>query len=165
MQSGSVLVHGAWYYVPLIGWYTGMRRELENIGVDDGRWQFIVQPTEIRRLRTTTSVRKLPFASELVRLGLPDYVTALTDEGFPRALAASPTSATLRMPSDYRMKKSIFSSCITGQATPKWRFLTGAAARHFAQERQDCPKTFRRRSTQTQSFPIINDNVCFRRLM
>lgn len=87
MQPGDVLVHSAWYYVPLIGWYTGMRREeicglmLDDIEVVEGHWQFNVQPTEIRRLKTITSARKLPFASELVRLGLPDYVIALRAAG------------------------------------------------------------------------------------
>lgn len=87
MQPGDLLVHSAWYFVPLIGWYTGMRREeicglkLEDIELDDGHWQFNLRPTEIRRLKTVTSARKLPFASELMRLGLPDYVTALRDAG------------------------------------------------------------------------------------
>jgi len=99
MQPGDLLVHSAWYFVPLIGWYTGMRREeicglrLDDIEVDDGHWQFNVQPTEIRRLKTITSARKLPFASELLRLGLPDYVMALREAGeimlFPELVAES----------------------------------------------------------------------------
>ncbi|PKP95283.1 MAG: integrase [Alphaproteobacteria bacterium HGW-Alphaproteobacteria-14] len=99
MQPGNLLVHSAWYFVPLIGWYTGMRRDeicglrLDDIEVVDGDWQFNVQPTEIRRLKTITSARKLPFASELVRLGLPDYVTALRAAGetllFPELVAES----------------------------------------------------------------------------
>ena len=99
MQPGGLLVHSAWYFVPLIGWYTGMRREeicglmLDDIEVVDGHWQFDVRPTEIRRLKTITSARKLPFASELVRLGLPDYVAALREAGetmlFPELVAES----------------------------------------------------------------------------
>jgi integrase len=99
MQPGDLLVHSAWYFVPLIGWYTGMRREeicgllLDDIEVVDGHWQFNVRPTEIRRLKTITSARKLPFASELVRLGLPDYVAALRAAGetmlFPELVAES----------------------------------------------------------------------------
>lgn len=99
MQPGNVLVHSAWYFVPLIGWYTGMRRDeicglkLEDIELDDGHWQFIVQPTEIRRLKTIMSTRKLPFASELIRLGLPDYVMAMRAAGetmlFPELMAES----------------------------------------------------------------------------
>ncbi|WP_296720637.1 site-specific integrase [Erythrobacter sp.] len=99
MQPGSLLVHSAWYFVPLIGWYTGMRREeicgllLDDIEVVDGHWQFDIRPTKIRRLKTITSARKLPFASELIRLGLPDYVTALHAAGetllFPELAAES----------------------------------------------------------------------------
>lgn len=87
MAPGGLLVHSAFYFVPMIGWYTGMRREeicglaLDDIEVVDGNWQFNVRPTEIRRLKTVTSARKLPFASELIRLGLPDYVLALRAEG------------------------------------------------------------------------------------
>jgi len=99
MQPGDLVVHGAWYFVPLIGWYTGMRREeicglrLDDIEVVDGHWQFKVQPTEIRRLKTITSARKLPFASELIRLRLPEYVLALREAGetmlFPELVAES----------------------------------------------------------------------------
>lgn len=99
MQPGNLFVHSAWYFVPMIGWYTGMRREeicglrLEDIEVEDGHWQFMVQPTEIRRLKTVTSKRKLPFAEELIRLGLPDYVQALRDAGetmlFPELMRES----------------------------------------------------------------------------
>jgi len=87
MVPGDLLVHSAFYFVPMIGWYTGMRREeicglaLDDIEVVDGNWQFNVRPTEIRRLKTVTSARKLPFASELIRLGLPEYVLALRAEG------------------------------------------------------------------------------------
>jgi integrase len=87
MVPGDLLVHSAFYFVPMIGWYTGMRREeicglaLDDIEVVDGNWQFNVRPTEIRRLKTVTSARKLPFASELMRLGLPEYVLALRAEG------------------------------------------------------------------------------------
>ena len=76
-----------------------MRREeicglmLDDIEVVDGHWQFNRRPTEFRRLKTITSARKLPFASELVRLGLPDYVMALRAAGetmlFPELVAES----------------------------------------------------------------------------
>lgn len=87
MEPGDLRVHSAFYFVPLIGWYTGMRRDeicglaLDDIELVDGHWQFNVRPTETRRLKTVTSARKLPFASELIRLGLPDYVQALRAEG------------------------------------------------------------------------------------
>jgi integrase len=99
MKPGSMLVHDAWYFVPLIGWYAGLRREeicglmLDEIEQSDGLWLFNIRPTEIRRLKTITSARKVPFAGELIRLGLPDYVTAMQDAGevllFPELAAES----------------------------------------------------------------------------
>lgn len=99
MKPGDLLVHSAWYFVPMIGWYTGMRREeicglkLDDIETVGGDWQFNVRPTEIRRLKTVTSKRTLPFADELTRLCLPEYVQALRDAGetmlFPELVAES----------------------------------------------------------------------------
>jgi integrase len=99
MKPGEMLVHDAWYFVPLIAWYAGLRREeicglmLDEIEQSDGLWLFNIRPTEIRRLKTITSARKVPFAKELIRLGLPDYVTATRDAGevllFPELAAES----------------------------------------------------------------------------
>ncbi len=47
----------------------------------------------MRRLKTITSARKVPFAEGLIRLGLPRYFIALRDEGetllFPELAAES----------------------------------------------------------------------------
>lgn len=99
MQSGNVLVHDAWYFVPLIAWYSGMRRdeicgmELVDIEESHGFWLFIIRDNATRRIKTIGSERKLPFADELIRLGLPDYVKALREAGetllFPELAAES----------------------------------------------------------------------------
>lgn len=99
MQPGDLVVHDAWYFVPLIAWYSGMRRdeicgmELADIEVLDGTWLFYVRDNATRRIKTIASERKLPFAQELVRLGLPDYVEALRAAGetllFPEMVAES----------------------------------------------------------------------------
>ncbi|MEL7691484.1 site-specific integrase [Citromicrobium bathyomarinum] len=87
LEPGDVIVHDAWYFVPLIAWYSGMRRdeicgmELADIEFDGGLWSFNVRDNSTRRIKTVGSERKLPFASELIRLGLPDYVEALRAEG------------------------------------------------------------------------------------
>jgi len=87
MEPGDLLVHSAWYFVPMIAWYTGMRREeicalrLDEIAEVDGHWQFDCRKTENRRLKTVTSARSIPFADELMRLRLPEYVQALRDAG------------------------------------------------------------------------------------
>ncbi len=99
MQPGRLLVHDAWYFVPLIAWYSGLRRdeicgmELADIEVSDGVWLFYVRDNDTRRVKTVSSERKLPFAKELIRLGLPDYIEALRAAGetllFPELAAES----------------------------------------------------------------------------
>lgn len=99
LEPGNLLVHDAWYFVPLIAWYSGMRRdeicgmELADIEVLEGTWVFYVRDNKTRRIKTVSSKRKLPFASELIRLGLPEYVDALRAAGetllFPELAAES----------------------------------------------------------------------------
>ncbi|MGB7374114.1 site-specific integrase [Pontixanthobacter sp.] len=87
MQAGNLIVHDAWYFVPLIAWYSGMRRdeicglEVADLELEDGHWHFCVRPNNIRRLKTISSERKVPVASALQHLGLIDYVSALSEEG------------------------------------------------------------------------------------
>lgn len=96
---GKTMVHDACYFVPLIAWYAGLRREeicgleLADIEHEDGIWHFNIRDNTVRKLKTKTSTRLVPFASELVRLGLPDYVSAMRDAGeallFPELTAES----------------------------------------------------------------------------
>lgn len=87
LQPGTLQVHDAWYFVPLIAWYSGMRRdeicgmELADIEVLERTWVFYVRDNKTRRIKTVSSERKLPFADELIRLGLPEYVEALRAAG------------------------------------------------------------------------------------
>ncbi|AEG50644.1 integrase family protein [Sphingobium chlorophenolicum L-1] len=96
---GETIIHDACYFVPMIAWYTGLRREeicglqLIDIDQEDGLWHFKVQDNDVRTLKTRTSRRLVPFASELVRLRLPEYVEALRIAGetllFPELAAES----------------------------------------------------------------------------
>ena len=87
MEDGDLLVHDAWFWVPLIAWYSGMRRdeicgmEVSDIVQEDGVWLFLVRDNGTRRIKTISSERKLPIADELIRLGLPAYVAALHNAG------------------------------------------------------------------------------------
>lgn len=87
MVSGNLLVHDAWYWVPLIAWYSGMRRdeicgmEVRDVVEEDGLLLFFIRNNDTRRIKTISSERKLPVADELIRLGLPDYLAALRDAG------------------------------------------------------------------------------------
>jgi len=99
MEPGDLLVHDAWYWVPLIAWYSGMRRdeicglEAGDVVEEHGVWLFHIRDNETRRIKTISSERKLPVADELIRLGLPAYVAALRDAGemllFPELAAES----------------------------------------------------------------------------
>lgn len=87
MGPGDLLVHDSWYWVPLIAWYSGMRRdeicgmEVGDVVEEDGVWLFLIRDNETRRIKTISSERKLPVADELIRLGLPGYVAALRNAG------------------------------------------------------------------------------------
>ena len=99
MKPGTLIVHDSWYWVPMIAWYTGMRLdeisslELDEIECEGGRWQIQVKPNSLRGLKTDSSERVLPVASELLRLGFDKYVEALraADEWllFPELLPES----------------------------------------------------------------------------
>ena len=87
MVPGSTIIHDSHYFVPLIGWYTGMRRdeicglELDDIVLQDGFWHFDVRENDVRALKTIRSKRLIPLAQELILLGLPDYIGALREAG------------------------------------------------------------------------------------
>ncbi|TIX50500.1 site-specific integrase [Alteraurantiacibacter aquimixticola] len=99
MESGNSIVHDACYFVPLIAWYTGLRRgeicglELADLVEDGGEWHFNVRDNSVRKLKTRASQRLVPLAPELVRLGLPGYADALRNEGetlmFPELVSES----------------------------------------------------------------------------
>ena len=87
MLPGTDIVHDSWYWVPMIAWYTGMRLdeissleldEIEHIGE---HWQIQVKPNSLRGLKTISSKRVLPVASQLMKLGFDKYVEALRAEG------------------------------------------------------------------------------------
>ncbi|KZY56726.1 integrase [Erythrobacter sp. HI0063] len=99
MQPGTSIYHDSWYWVPMIAWYTGMRLdeisslELDEIELEGGHWQVQVKPNSLRGLKTGSSKRVMPVATELLRLGFVNYVEALRADGecllFPELLPES----------------------------------------------------------------------------
>ena len=87
LEIGSEIHHDAGYWVPLIAWYTGCRREeicqltLDDVGESGDIWYFTVTDENGGRIKNLASKRDVPFAEELMRLGLLAYVEALRAAG------------------------------------------------------------------------------------
>ncbi|MFL0587724.1 site-specific integrase [Sphingomonas olei] len=99
LEQGAEIWHDAGFWVLPIAWYTGCRREeicqltLDDIGEENGIWFFAITDENGGRVKNRAAVRLVPFADELMRLGLPDYVKALRAAGettlFPELRTAS----------------------------------------------------------------------------
>ncbi len=99
LEQGVEIWHDAGFWVLPIAWYTGCRREeicqltLDDIGEENGIWFFTITDENGGRVKNRAAVRLVPFADELRRLGLPDYVKALRAAGetmlFPELRTAS----------------------------------------------------------------------------
>jgi len=82
-RSGSQLWHDAAYWVMLIVWYSGMRREecckllLDDIGEENGIPYFNIRKTHAGNVKTARSVRLVPVHTELQRLAFLAYVDAM----------------------------------------------------------------------------------------
>jgi integrase len=80
--SGPAIIHDAFYWVPLLIYYTGARREeICKLRPDDFREldgiAFIqIDETETGRVKNHGSVRAIPLHRELIRLGLLEFVEA-----------------------------------------------------------------------------------------
>ena len=98
-KPGSLVLPDARMMAPLIAAFTGMRREeicqLKGSDFDtrDGIWFIRVEGTEGRRLKKKTSRREVPVHSELVKLGLREYVAYRGSEYLFPDLAPSAANA------------------------------------------------------------------------
>jgi integrase len=86
-EWGPHIYPDARFWCPLIAAFTGMRREeicqLKGSDFDwhAGIWFLRVQPTEGRRLKSLGSRRDIPIHSELIKIGLQEFV-AHRESGF-----------------------------------------------------------------------------------
>ena len=84
LQPGPHIFHDAWYWVLLLFYYCGVRREeacklLASDVQDAGGIPFIaIRPTVTGRLKNAQSQRQIPIHPELVRLGFLDFVRGRT---------------------------------------------------------------------------------------
>ncbi|WP_231634527.1 site-specific integrase [Novosphingobium sp. KN65.2] len=82
-KVGSCILHDAAYWVPLLCWYSGARREeiaklmVDDIGVEDGIAYFNIDITLTGRIKNARSRRSIPLASEILRLGFFAFVEAV----------------------------------------------------------------------------------------
>ena len=87
LRIGTRVWHDAGYWVPIIAWYTGLRREeicqltLADVTEHDGIWALAVTDENGGRVKNSVSMRAVPVADELMRLGFIDYVDALHRAG------------------------------------------------------------------------------------
>ena len=85
---GPAIVHDAFYWIPLLLYYTGLRREegcklsVDDIH-DDGPIPYVnIDFTEFGGLKNDHSVRPVPLHSELLRLGFLDFVGECRRRGY-----------------------------------------------------------------------------------
>ena len=87
LSAGTIIIHDSLFYVLILVWYTGARREelckLRIIDVDciDGIWFLRIEDTDTGRVKNVSAIRCIPLADEIVRLGFVHYVHALKDAG------------------------------------------------------------------------------------
>lgn len=86
-RPGRCILHDAAYWVPLLCWYSGGRREeiakllVDDIAFEDGIAYFNIDATSTGRIKNARSRRSIPLACELLRLGFLAYVEAVQHAG------------------------------------------------------------------------------------
>ncbi len=88
---GDATFHRALYYVPMLLWYQGGRREefcgltVDDVILDNGPIPYIhIAPNKICRIKNKQSVRNSPLHPDVLRLGFLDYVAAVKALGYLR---------------------------------------------------------------------------------
>ncbi len=89
LKTGSEIIHDALFFILLLVWYTGARREeICKLKLDDifdseahGIPYLFIRPTDTGRIKCKSSKRKIPLHDELLRLGFLKYVAALRAAG------------------------------------------------------------------------------------
>ncbi|WP_309646344.1 tyrosine-type recombinase/integrase, partial [Phenylobacterium sp.] len=97
LAAGNEVFHDSLYFVLLIVWYTGMRREevckllVADVQYDAGYWFISIRNSDAGRVKNANSVRLIALAQELIRLGFVQYVDAIRAAGhdavFPELVA------------------------------------------------------------------------------
>lgn len=86
-EPGSLVLRDEYYWIPLIGIFSGMRQEeicqlhVEDVREEEGVTFFDVNARPPRKLKNAAAVRQVPVHKDLVRLGLIDHVAACRRAG------------------------------------------------------------------------------------
>lgn len=87
LEPGSKVIHDGLFYLLLLVWYTGARREeLAKLMLDDveerhGIDYLLIRPTITGRIKNKSARRVIVIADELIRLGFLRYVEAMRAAG------------------------------------------------------------------------------------
>lgn len=90
LSPGENTFHGSGYWIPLLLWYSGCRREevcgllLDEISSDHGISYLKVQNNTLRSVKNVAAEREVPIHPEILRLGFLEYVKALRVRGGTR---------------------------------------------------------------------------------
>lgn len=105
LSPGRQIIHDGLFFVLLLVWYTGARREeLCKLLIDDveskhGYHFLAIRPTSTGRLKNKSARRVVVIADELIRLGFLRYVDSLRAAGetllFPELMPATGTKRKL----------------------------------------------------------------------
>ena len=131
------------YWVPLIAAYSGLRREeIAGIGVDyvreeGGITYFDVITTTDRRIKNSSSRRKVPLHDDLIHLGLLEFVRDARKAGYVRLFPDLKEPASNIMGRKVGRKVEKFVTDIWGDAGTG---LSLQSARHYVQHVLDLDK-------------------------
>ena len=105
LQPGKHVIHDGLFFVLLLVWYTGARREelcklmLDDVEERNGTPYLLIRPTLTGRVKNKSAQRLVVLADELIRLGFMRYVEAMRAAGetllFPELLPAPGTKRKL----------------------------------------------------------------------
>ena len=125
LAAGDALYHRALYFVPLLLYYQGGRREefcglaVDDVVLDNGDIPYLhVAPNAIRRLKNPQSRRNAPLHPELLRLNFLAYVVAIKALGYQRLFPDlhSPSTGSPLGDRFYREFKPVLAGADTDEA-------------------------------------------------
>jgi integrase len=135
LPGARKIFHCALYYVPILIYYTGCRREelcglmVDDVIVDNGDIAYLhIAKNERRRIKNAQSQRNIPLHSEVIRLNFLDYVKAIKALGY-KLLFPDLFSPTSRSPLGDRFYKEFKPILVSAGVTEEG--LGSHAVRHL----------------------------------